>query len=610
MKKNLFIFIITTIFFSCQKEVSFSDNPSNSPNGGSAAVFTFSGSPNACTNASINGSYIIGTTLSSSNTVSIQVNVTTKGTYTISTATVNGYKFSASGTFTSTGVQTINLSGSGTPVAAQTNTFTPASSGISGCTFTVTVTSIATPAVYTLSGAPNACTVATVNGTYSVNTALTSANTVSVQVNVTSLGTYTISTNTAGGMTFSKSGSFTATGVQNVTLNGTGTPTTAGAIIFTVGSAGCTFSVTVAGPAVYMLSGAPGACTVATVNGSYAVGTALTASNTVTVQVNVTTIGSYNISTSTTGGMTFSKSGIFTSTGVQTIILNGSGTPTTSGANTFTVGSSGCTFSITVSGPAVYTFSGAPGACTVATINGSYTQGTALTASNTVAVQVNVTTIGGYNISTSAGGMTFSKSGTFTTTGVQSVTLNGTGTPTTSGSNTFTVGSSGCTFTITVTAGSVGTGTYSCKIDGVFKSFSNSAEGDITDDFFSPPVPYLYLDGYDAPFSDPIVNEFQIFITKNDNSQVTSGTYNVDGFLQVNGYRLEIDYTVENPDGSTVIWNTSSTLFSPNPPFTVVITSITSTRVKGTFSGTLTDPFQGSTHTKAITEGVFDLPIH
>jgi hypothetical protein len=706
MKYILFLTSFSLVFFSCQKEPHVNLNPPPTP----VAVFTFPGSPNACTVATPGGPYFAGTALSASNTVTVQVNVTTAGTYTISTATVNGYKFSASGTFTTTGTQTVSLVGTGTPITAETDSFTPSATGITGCTFNVTV-SAPVPAVFTFSGAPGACTVANVNGNYGLGTALTGSNTVTVQVNVTTAGTYTITTNTVGGMTFSKSGAFTATGVQTVTLIGTGTPTTAGANNFTVGTNGCTFSVTVTGPAVYTFSGEPGACTVATVNGTYGVGIALSASNTVTVQVNVTTIGTYTITTNTVGGMTFSKSGSFTATGIQTVILSGAGTPATSGANNFTVGTNGCTFSVTVIGPAVYTFSGAPGACTVATINGSYGVGVALTASNTVTVQVNVTTIGTYTITTNtvggmtfsksgaftatgiqtvilsgagnptisgannftvgtngctfsvtvagpavytlsgapgactlatvagtytagsiltasntvtvqvnvaaigsytittntAGGMTFSKSGSFTATGIQTVILNGVGTPTTAGANNFTVGTNGCTFSITVTAPS---GTYSCKIDGVFTSFSDRAQADITDDFFIPPTPYLYLDGYTGPPNGGFVPELQIFITKNDNSTVTAGTYNVDGILLPNGYRIEIDLHLENPDGSVTIWNTSSTLFPPpNPPFTIIVTSVSGGRAKGTFSGTLTNTLAGSTLFKQITEGTFDLPI-
>jgi hypothetical protein len=345
MRTIVYFIVLSILFFSCQKELSFQND---SPNSNTEAVFSFSGAPAACSVATPSGYYASGTVLTSANTVTIQVNVITTGTYNISTNTVNGYKFSAAGAFATTGTQTVALTGAGTPVASQTDNFTPvAGNSIPGCSFNIIV-STPSPAVYTLSGAPGACTMATINGDYILNTSLASTNTVAVQVNVTTVGTFTLSTNTVGGMVFSKSGAFSSTGIQTVILEGSGTPTTSGSSVFTVGAGGCTFTIPVTGPAVYMFSGAPGACTIAIVNGTYSLGAALSTSNTVTVRVNVLAVGVYTIST-TAGGMTFSKSGIFTTSGIQTIILVGSGTPATGGANTFTVGSGGCTFIIPVS---------------------------------------------------------------------------------------------------------------------------------------------------------------------------------------------------------------------------------------------------------------------
>jgi hypothetical protein len=98
------------------------------------------------------------------------------------------------------------------------------------------------------------------------------------------------------------------------------------------------------------LGGSPGACTSATIAGNYVVTSPLTASNTVTIQVTVNSIGAYSIFTNTVAGMTFAANGNFTSTGVQNVVLTGTGTPTASGAQTFTVNYNGstCTFSVTV----------------------------------------------------------------------------------------------------------------------------------------------------------------------------------------------------------------------------------------------------------------------
>ena len=319
----------------------------------------------------------------------------------------------------------------------------------------------------------------------------------------------------------------------------------------------------------------------------------------------MTVIGSYTITT-TAGGMTFSKSGGFTTTGAQTVTLTGSGTPNTGGNNSFTLNPGACNFTVAVVGPAVYTLGGAPGACTGSTVNGTYTVGSSLSAANNVTVQVNVTSTGSYTITSSAGGMTFFKTGIFTTTGLQTITLNGTGTPTSGGTVQFTVGNNGCTFSVNV---AIPTGIYQCKIDGVLSFFTDRGKAEILDDFYNPPRPYLFLDGYTGPPNGGFVPEFQIFITKNNNSVVGTGTYNELAYLATNGYRIEINYKRENPDGSVTIWNTSSNLLGTNPPFTIIITSTSGNRIKGTFSGTLKNTLQGGALQLQITEGVFDLPV-
>ena len=604
--KYIFLSLIVMIgIISCQKEIGLDDGSGTSL---LPAVFSLQGSPDSCTSAKPSGYYAATTALTDSNTVSIQVNVATPGTYAIVTDTVNGYSFSDSGTFNAAGIQNVVLKGGGTPVLVKTDTFTPRSTlnGSIGCSFKIQVVT-PTPAVFTLSGSPDTCTVATVGGVYGINVPLTDSNTVTVQVNVTSIGSYKISTDTVAGMSFSKSGIFSTIGAKTVVLAGKGTPTSAGTTAFKIGNAGCIFTVPVLGPATFTTSGAPGGCTVATVAGLYTTLAPLSSSNTVTVQVNVTKIGAFTISTNSVGGMLFSKTGIFTATGVQNIVLDGSGQPTTIGSNTFKVGPSGCAFAITVYGPAGYTFSGAPGTCTVAMVAGTYTSGIALNGGDTVTVQVNVATVGAYTISTdTVGGIFFSAIGIFTTTGIHTVVLKGSGTPAIAGTNTFTLNSVGCKFSLNVGAPA---GIYNCKVDGVLTSFSDRAQADTSDNINSPATPYLYLDGFSGPPNGGSVPELQIFISKNNNSVITVGSYNVDGLTLPDGYEIEVDYHVVNSDSSVTIWNTSSLLAS-RPPFTITITSISATKVTGTFSGTLTNVTQGSTQTKTITEGVFDLPIN
>ena len=210
------------------------------------------------------------------------------------------------------------------------------------------------------------------------------------------------------------------------------------------------------GTASGTLGASAGNCTPVTNAGTYTQGVLLTSANTVTVTVTVATPGTYTISTNTVNGVTFSKTGTFTATGTQTVILNGSGTPVGSGNQNFKVsfGSSTCNFTLnfgTGAAPATGTLGGSPGLCSPITPAGTYTQGIALTAANTVSVQVNVTVVGAYTITTAAvNGVTFSSTGTFITTGLQNVILTGTGTPINSGSQNFSVtfGTSVCNFSI------------------------------------------------------------------------------------------------------------------------------------------------------------------
>lgn len=91
-------------------------------------------------------------------------------------------------------------------------------------------------------------------------------------------------------------------------------------------------------------------CTGAAIAGTYKKGLSLTSANTVAVNVNVTKVGFYTIGTDTLKGIYFNKSGIFTSLGVQTVVLNGIGTPLDSGLTVFKVkyGTSVCGFDINI----------------------------------------------------------------------------------------------------------------------------------------------------------------------------------------------------------------------------------------------------------------------
>lgn len=269
------------------------------------------------------------------------------------------------------------------------------------------------------------------------------------------------------------------------------------------------------------------------------------------------------------------------------------------------------------SGTSSYSFVDANTNCTTAIINGTYMVNLPATQNNTVQLQVKVTAPGTYSISTpTIDGLSFYASGTFTKLGVQPILFYASGKPVVHGSFPYSPGNNGCSFTITINDAGVVTppanpapvtdGSFSCKIDGVLNTFNYNAIATTTTQVFTA----LNVGGFQIASNGGNVPEFQFYISKNDNSAITAGTYNENGFLSANGYNIEIDYQMVNPDKSLTIYNTSSNKIPPaNPPFTIIITSISSKRIKGTFSGQLTDDSQGTTVTKVITEGVFDEPI-
>jgi hypothetical protein len=310
-----------------------------------------------CTPVTVNGIFMIDSVLTSNNYVDVQVNVTVGGSFEIKSDSINGYSFKKTGTV-SAGLNTIRLYASGKPVAAGTNTFTVIYGG-TACNFSITVFAAGGgfgTALYTLGGSPGNCSVSSITGNYIVGQPMTAGNKVEMTVNVNGAGTYNIAVAAVNGVTFSGSGAFNNPGIQNIFLSAAGTPAAAGIFTYPVtnGSTNCNFPITyntVITNATYALSGSPGNCTAATVNGIYTAGTALTASNTAVINVNVTSPGIYTIATTTVNGISFSASGTFNITGPQQVTLMGTGTPTASGGPfNYPVSGGGntCGFSVTV----------------------------------------------------------------------------------------------------------------------------------------------------------------------------------------------------------------------------------------------------------------------
>lgn len=252
------------------------------------------------------------------------------------------------------------------------------------------------------------------------------------------------------------------------------------------------------------------------------------------------------------------------------------------------------------SGTAVYALNGAPGACVTPIIGGNFVAGTALNASNTVIITVNVATVGTYVISTgTANGISFSGSGTFTITGNQIIVLTGSGTPSAAGTNVFSPGTNGCSFSITTTtSGTSGTAFIKCKIDGVDRTFNFLASatrsfGGASGSIFSA------IGSVSAGSTEAI----ELGLTGLD---FPPGTYEEEGVVPTaiafaDGYYI-------GPGLPGGLWQTGNNPVVPNPhPFKIVITSISTTRVTGTFEGGMYDT--SSSTEKVFTAGSFDLPM-
>jgi hypothetical protein len=347
--------------------------------------------------------------------------------------------------------------------------------------------------------------------------------------------------------------------------------------------------------AVFTLGGSPSSCTGFTAAGTYIADIPLVASNTVALNVTVNTIGSYTVNTGTVNGITFSTSGNFTSTGSQVITLQGVGTPTAAGDFTYTVsngGSSSCSLIITVV-PAVSVAIGTVD-CAGVTLSGTYTQGIVLGSDNTVSIPVNVITAGSYSVTTAAvNGCTFSASGILAA-GAQTIVLAGSGTPTASGSSdyNFVFGASNCSFSIDFLPGILpSTDYFRCKIDGVLKTFNTDLKADPAEIFSG--VNTVAISGIPVAGSDEYLD-----ITVNSLSPVGTGTY-------PHGLGLVFS-TSYNRDENSMGWQPGD---NSSPPFSVVVTSKTATRIMGTFSGQYIDLNGTGTNTKQITEGEFSVPI-
>jgi hypothetical protein len=299
--------------------------------------------------------------------------------------------------------------------------------------------------------------------------------------------------------------------------------------------------------------------------------------------------------------MTFSKTGgLFLTTGIQNVILDGSGTPTgTPGAVNFSVtaGTSTCGFQLTTVAGAAFSLD-----CAGATVNGSYEAGVALIpASNTISISANVTTAGPYTITATINNMTFTASGTFPTApATVALTLAGSGTPQADGTFNLPVpGTTPCTVPVIVDPSTTGgTGILTCKINGVFRTFNFFAEAT----YFTPNSD-ITISGDAVMAGD---ERFLLGINRVNGNAITPGTYTVNGLMSF--YLVTGDYT----DPTPAHWIASTDIFggTQNPAFTIIVSTVTANRITGTFFGPIKDNAGAGPGVKTITEGVFDVPIN
>lgn len=447
------------------------------------------------------------------------------------------------------------------------------------------------PAKGSLQSSGGDCLPKLVAGSYTSGKALNDSNFIEVTVNVTAPGPYTIYTDTLFGYSFRTTGSFTNTGSQVVRLKGSGTPSASGVHLFTVvafDSSFCDVEVTVLpagttpGPAVFTLAGTPNGCANFNLNGTYYKDSTLDQRHSVVLNVNVTSVGSYTISAQPVNGYSFSKTGSFGATGLNQLVLDAAGKPLATGTNTFTVtaGSSTCTFNVTVTTP---TTNPPPTGCNP-NVQGTYTVGTATTASNTVTVTHTYATAGTYNVTVpTVNGITFAtQSVVATIPGPNTITLTASGNPTAAGTSNFTVNfgdGQNCTFPVTV---------------------NPSTPPPVNNDYF--PLTANSWWSYDAGGGDTIKitntgsttvtgssNTYQRFVTTFQNSPVDTSFYRRDAAndlyyqsldtagwgtvgLRFNQARLDVKFLKNNlATGDSIVSDFNAIASTPNGPLPVVL---------------------------------------
>ena len=305
---------IVIAIVSCQKETSFELNNNNTGNSGNSG----SGSGNGAGSSASGWTYThttskLGGCIDTSyyeessgiKVLTIEGSDTADNTFMIMLATTNG-KFNAGTYSPSQGASMVLQDGQG-------NSYV---SGTTASSFSFSITSI---------------TDTSIKGTFTA--ALTDGGTNSYAISSGSIYALIGKSNPCSIVASGNGGSGGGTGGGGTGSGGTGSGGSTGTSAFTLVSSGSD-------------------CSDVVVGGYYNKGNALTSTNKVSIKVNVTKTGSWSMNTTTTDGFKFSGNGNFTTTGAQTIVLAGNGTPTDVGDISFPIqaGNTDCSFSIPVIG--------------------------------------------------------------------------------------------------------------------------------------------------------------------------------------------------------------------------------------------------------------------
>ena len=362
----------------------------------------------------------------------------------------------------------------------------------------------------------------------------------------------------------------------------------------------------VSSSAVYTFMGSPNACAAFTQNGIYNMGVTTTNSNTISIQVNVTTAGTYNITTSVVNGVSFSGTGYLTAGSGQiiTLVANG-GTPAALGTFIYPItnGTSNCSFNIlygTTTAPATFTIN-----CATAQSNGIYQQGITCTVSNTITLPVTVATGGAYNITTSNNGVRFSAAGILPATpSMQTIILRAgiNNLPSAAGTFAYTInatGSTTCAVNINYAAGfSFATDSIVGMVDSVYTTF-NTTDSARIDNASLPGYAGIHIKGTNGTTSE----NFAMNIARLGNS-LAAGTYTINNYPQSNN---STNYASNSGNFSAASNLNIGTI--QNYGFFIIITEVTKTKITGTFYGRLTANGVGSGY-KTVTDGKFSITIY